>query len=124
VACRTFDPHYRSETIEEIPPSSEGVAFDPTTWCLLFRVYRTKDIGSQHVPPRVKCVPENSFSGEKRFKERSESFKILTHKACLSSEFVVMKELRMKCLFGSPGYLLSGFAKRTRSNSSISAMQW
>jgi len=29
VAGRTFDPHYRSETAEEIPPSSEGVAFKP-----------------------------------------------------------------------------------------------
>ena len=31
VAGRTFDPHYRSETVEEIPPSSEGVAFKPAT---------------------------------------------------------------------------------------------
>jgi len=54
VAGRTFDPHYRSETVEEIPPSSEGVAFKPATWCLLGRVYRTKDIGRQHAHPRVK----------------------------------------------------------------------
>jgi hypothetical protein len=58
VACRTFDPHYRSETVEEIPPSSEGVAFKPATWCLLCRVYRTKDIGAHHVHPRVKRVPK------------------------------------------------------------------
>jgi hypothetical protein len=27
VAGRNFDPHYRAETAEQIPPSSEGVAF-------------------------------------------------------------------------------------------------
>jgi len=32
VAGRTLDPHYRSETVEEIPPSSEGVAFKPATF--------------------------------------------------------------------------------------------
>jgi hypothetical protein len=60
VAGRTFDPHYRSETVEEIPPSSEGVAFKPATWCLLGRVYRTKDIGPQHAHPRVKLEPKLS----------------------------------------------------------------
>ena len=31
VVDETFDPHYRAETIEVIPPSSEGVAFKPAT---------------------------------------------------------------------------------------------
>ena len=67
VAGRTFDPHYRAETVEVIPPSSEGVAFKPATWCLLGRVYRTKDIGPQHVHPRVKRVPEAIASSATTF---------------------------------------------------------
>ena len=69
VACRTFDPHYRSETVEEIPPSSEGVAFKPATWCLLGRVYRTKDMGPHHVNPRVNGAPK-FFAPAKIVKEQ------------------------------------------------------
>src|SRR5271170_3511245 len=71
VAGETFDPHYRAETVVVIPPSSEGVAFKPATWCLLVRVYRTKDIGLQHAHPRVNWLPEDFTSSRRnRFKER------------------------------------------------------
>jgi hypothetical protein len=87
VAGRTFDPHYRSETIEDIPPSSEGVAFKPATWCLLGRVYRTKDIGLHHAHPRVKRMPkaaafQRASLGE-IFKERRRN---LTRRGWLSSD--------------------------------------